>query len=137
MTELADWLREQMQARNYTQIQAAVHAGVSQGTISGILQKGHIPRLDALFRLADHFGASRVKILQIAGHLQRGDELPRGRPQPDHADYLIDELLAAFDKVPEAWRPEVISQLEIFVRLAERPPYRLVGDEALEEPHGG
>ena len=134
MTDLADWLRDQMTARGYTQIQAAVHAGVSQGTLSGILQKDHIPRLEALFRLADHFGTDRTEILQLAGHLQRDDEPSGGRPQPA-GDYLVEELLDAFHKVPEGWKEEVISQLEIFCRLAERPPYRLIGDEDTEEPH--
>lgn len=76
MTELATWLQAQMQDRGYNQIQTAVHTGVAQGTLSEILHKDHIPQIEILFRLAEHFNTSRVEILILAGHLQRADQPP-------------------------------------------------------------
>jgi len=46
---------------------AAARAGVGVGTISQILRKGHIPKLDTLFRLA--VGLEDVK--DIIGDLDR------------------------------------------------------------------
>ena len=130
MTELAAWLQAKMQERGYTQIQTAVHTDIAQGTISDILNKGHIPRMEGLFRLADHFGTSRVDILILAGHLQRGDQMPRGeKPQPDSRDYLINELVETFRQIPDAWKPEVINQARIFLRLANHPSVRIIGQE--------
>ena len=135
MTELATWIRAQMQERGYNQIQTAVHTGVAQGTLSEVLHKDHIPQIETLFRLADHFGADRVEILFIAGHLHTADTLPRGHhPQPDRRDYLVDELVQEFRKVPDEWKQEVIAQTRMFVRLANRPPMRIIGDDT--EPAG-
>ena len=44
----------------YSQIQTSVHTGVAQGTLGEILQKDHIPQIETLFRLADHFGTDRI-----------------------------------------------------------------------------
>ena len=68
MSELADWLWAQMKERGYNQAQTSVHAGVAGGTISDILTKDHIPRIEILFRLADHFGTDRIDIFQLTGH---------------------------------------------------------------------
>ena len=133
MTELAQWLQACMQERGYTQIQTAVHTGVSQGTISGILKKKHVPRIETLFRLADHFDMDRIEILQLAGHLQTAENIPRGqRPQPDDRDYLVEELVEEFAKVPDEWKPAVIQQVELVVQMANQPPMRFIGDE--DEP---
>jgi hypothetical protein len=59
MTDLAQWLRSQRDRHNMSQLAASFNAGVGQATISGILKKGHVPRVDTLFRLADYFGADR------------------------------------------------------------------------------
>lgn len=153
MTQLAAWLQAQMHQRGYTQ--TAVHApaapqwgarargGIAQGTLSDILNKDHIPRIKALFRLADHFDTSRLHILQIAGHLTPADQLPRDhKPQPvlseaegpDSRDYLIDELLHQFHQIPDQWKPEVIAQARMFVRLANHPSVRIIGDDPEPEP---
>ena len=143
MTELATWLRAQMKSRGYNQIQTSVHTGVAQGTLSEILQRDHIPQIETLFRLADHFGTDRVEILFISGHLQTADQLQAeqrlGRQHaqpvlseaegPDHRDYLVNELVQEFRKVPDEWKQEVIAQTRMFVRLANRPPFRLIGDD--------
>ena len=135
MTELATWLRAQMKSRGYNQIQTSVHTGVAQGTLSEILQKDHIPQIETLFRLAEHFDTDRTEILILAGHLQRADQLPRGQhPQPDEGDYLIQELVEEFRKVPDEWKDVVIQQLQLIVQMANRPPVRIIGEDTEAEP---
>ncbi len=104
-----------------------------QDTLCEILHKDHIPQIETLFRLADHFGTDRVEILFIAGHIQTADQLSRGRPQPDHRDCLLDELVQEFRRVPDEWKQEVIAQNRMFVRLANSPPFRVIGDDTQSE----
>ena len=63
MADLAQWMRDQLGRHNMTQVAASVHAGVGQDTISDILNKGHIPTCETLFRLADFCGTDRLEIL--------------------------------------------------------------------------
>ena len=42
MTELATWIRAQMQERGYNQIQTSVHTGIAPGALSEILHKDHV-----------------------------------------------------------------------------------------------
>ena len=137
MTVVGSSLQIHREAHWSGQIQTAVHTGVAMGTLSEILQKDHIPRIETLFRLADHFGTDRIERLFIVGHLQTADQLPRGQhAQPDKRDYLLDELVAEFQKVPDEWKQEVIAQTRMFVRLANRPPFRVIGDDTEPEPAG-
>jgi transcriptional regulator with XRE-family HTH domain len=130
MIELAEWLQHQMQSRDLTQAQLAVYAGLAQGTISDILRKGHIPRVETLFRLADYFDTDRVEVLILAGHLGPADQYEHPeRPEPDHDEQLNEQLLEAFRLVPDEWKEYVIAQAQLFVRLANRPPFRIIGDE--------
>ena len=122
MSELAEWLRAEMDRRGLTQLQAGVQAGVSQGTISDMLTKDHVPRMETLFRLADYFGMDRVEILRLAGHLRTGEELRAEQGSAGGADdYLVHQLVQEFHRVPDAWKAEVIAQVQMFVRLAGRP----------------
>ena len=135
MTELAEWLQQQMQSRDLTQAQLAVYAGLAQATISDILRKGHIPRVETLFRLADYFDTDRVEMLVLSGYLQRADQDERPeRPQPDRDEQLTEQLLEAFRRVPDEWKDYVIAQAQLFVRLAKYPPTglqpRIIGDES-------
>jgi transcriptional regulator with XRE-family HTH domain len=123
MNELAKWLRGELERRGLTQLQAGVQAGVSQGTISDMLTKGHVPRIETLFRLADYFGMDRVQILRLAGHLRTGEELRAEQgPAGGAEDHLVQQLVAEFRRVPDAWKAEVVAQVQMFVRLAGRPP---------------
>lgn len=70
MSELGKWLRDQIDRRGLTLNAAAVYAGVGAATISDIINKGHIPRVDTLFRLADYFDVPRPDVLRIAGVLE-------------------------------------------------------------------
>ena len=60
MTDLAQWMRTQLDRHNMTQV-AAVHAGVGQTTISDVLNKGHMPTAEVLFRLAGRFGTCHAE----------------------------------------------------------------------------
>lgn len=123
MTKLAEWLRDELDRRRLTQLQAAIEAGVSQGTISDMLTKGHVPRIETLFRLADYFGIGRIEILRLAGHLRTGEELHAEKKRAGGVDEpWIQELVDEFRRVPDDWKAEVIAQVRMFVRLARRAP---------------
>jgi transcriptional regulator with XRE-family HTH domain len=132
MLTLAQWLKEQLRARNLTQQAAAVHAGVSGGTLSDILNKDHIPRLDILFRLADYFDTPREYLVRLAARMPLEDSQPVDTGQED---ILAEELLAEFRKIPDEWKPEVLAQMRIFVRLANLPTVRFIGADPQEEQH--
>jgi transcriptional regulator with XRE-family HTH domain len=140
-SELARWLRRELQQRGLTQNQAAVYAGVAPATLSEVLNRGHVPKVETLFRLADYFATSREAVLRLAGHLPAtGHAMPTAKDPPSwdslaelDDDYLIDELLAEFRKVPDAWKAEAIAQVALFARLAEQPPARIIGAEDEDE----
>ena len=126
MTELGRWLREQLKDHDLTQSEAAVYAGVGQATLSDIMNKGHVPKVETLFRLADYFHASREQVLRAAGHLP-----PPGAPLGDteeddvawmQSNDLVRTLLREFRRLPDEWKPIAIEQMAVFRRLAERGP---------------
>jgi transcriptional regulator with XRE-family HTH domain len=121
---LAQWLEHQIQAHNLTQQATAVYAGISGATLSEILNKEHLPRLEILFRLADYFGTPREYVVRLAARMPIEDSQPIGQD-----DYLVQELLDAFRQVPDDWKPEALAQVQMFVRLANRPSVRFIGDD--------
>lgn len=131
MSNLGAWLRNEIERRQLTQAQMAVYAGVGQATISAILHRGHVPKVETLFRLADCLQTPRDQILRLAGHLP-GSAYP-GSTTPAAegglADPMVQALLDEFRKVPPAWQEEAIAQVALFARLANRPPARFVGEE--------
>jgi transcriptional regulator with XRE-family HTH domain len=134
MSELAAWLRSELRRRELTQNQVAVYAGVGQATISDILNKGHVPKVETLFRLADYFQTPREELLRLAGHLPSAvssEEEASGLAGSDES--LIRALLEEFRQVPDEWKPVAVEQVAQFRRLAELRPVRVIGDEG-EEP---
>ena len=130
MTNLADWLRSESARRGLTQNAVSLYAGVGQATISDMLNKGHIPRAETLFRLSDFFDAPRERVLRLAGYLPPDvdDEVHSGTSD----DYLVPELVDLFRKVPDEWKPEALAQMRILVRLANQPQVRIIGEEVLD-----
>ena len=124
MRTLAEWLQTQLQASGLTQQATSVHAGVSAATISEMLNQGHIPRIEILFRLADFFETPRYQVLRLAARMPPGEEDPQ-----DRDDYLIEELVEEFRQVPDEWKEEAVRQIGMFRRLAENPPARFIGEE--------
>lgn len=131
MSDLGDWLKQKMDERGLTYNATAVYAGVGQATISDIINKGHVPRPETLFVLADYFRTSRETVLRLAGIL--------GPANPEEVD---PELRAVADELVAIWRelkqldPEsarnlmrvVIMQAEM-VRAAARSAARDVREE--------
>jgi transcriptional regulator with XRE-family HTH domain len=132
MTELGAWLRAQLNKRGLTQNAAAVHGGVGQATISDILTKDHVPKVETLFRLADFFQTPREQVLRLAGHLPPS---PTGldAKAPERDAVLVRTLLAEFQRVPDEWKPVAVEQVATFRRLAELRPAHIIGDEDEEE----
>ena len=46
---------------------------------------------------------------------------------------LVQALLEEFRKVPDEWKEETIQQIQMFRRLADHPPARLVGEDKPSE----
>jgi transcriptional regulator with XRE-family HTH domain len=136
-TALGRWLRRELNRNGLTQNEAAVYAGVASATLSEILNKGHVPKVETLFRLADYFQTPRVEVLRVAGHLPpTGDAA--GDAAADVADGpLIRELVEEFRQVPDEWKPVAIEQIAQFRRLAELRPVRMVGEEPAIAPGEG
>ena len=132
-TALGRWLRRELNRNGLTQNEAAVYAGVASATLSEILNKGHVPKVETLFRLADYFETPRVEVLRVAGHLP-----PTGEAGTDVADEpLIRELVEEFRQVPDEWKPVAVEQIAQFRRLAELRPVRMVGEEPAAEAGEG
>jgi transcriptional regulator with XRE-family HTH domain len=130
MNSLADWLREQIKANGLTQQKVSVYAGVSGATLSDMLNRDHIPKIELLFRLADFFETPREQVLRLAARMPI-----EGSEAVDRDDYLIQDLLEAFRKVPDDRKPLVLQQVQLAVRLATLPPVRMIGEEE-EGAHG-
>lgn len=139
MSNLGAWLRNEIERRQLTQAQMAVYAGVGQATISAILHRGHIPKVETLFRLADCLQTPRDQILRLAGHLPGASQpaTPVRAATGALADPMVQALLDEFRKVPPAWQEEAIAQVALFARLANRPPARFVGEESPDEAREG
>jgi transcriptional regulator with XRE-family HTH domain len=128
-TALGRWLRRELNRNGLTQNEAAVYAGVASATLSEILNKGHVPKVETLFRLADYFQTPRVEVLRVAGHLP-----PTGEAGADAADEpLIRELVEEFRQVPDEWKSVAVEQIAQFRRLAELRPVRMIGEETAED----
>ncbi len=126
MSRLSDWLREELHKRGLAQHVAAVYAGVGQATVSDILNKDHVPKVETLFRLADYFGTPREQVLRLAGHLPPA---PDGAGADVKEEALVRQLVEGFRQVPDDWKQEVLDQVAMFVRLASLPPARVIGEE--------
>jgi transcriptional regulator with XRE-family HTH domain len=140
MTELGRWLREQLKERDLTQSEAAVYAGVGQATLSDIINKGHVPKVETLFRLADYFHASREQVLRAAGHLP-----PPGTPGSNaeeddvtwmQSNDLVRALLREFRRLPDEWKSIAVEQMAVFRRLAEMGPAPAAGAPSPEAKDG-
>lgn len=98
MSNLGKWLQAELLRRELTQGQVAVYSGVSQATISDIIKKEHIPRVDTLFRLADYFNVSRAFILRLAGHIDELEGFSGVKPEIKEVVY---QLLETWDRIAE------------------------------------
>lgn len=134
MSKLGEWLRMELQERDLTQSQVAVYAGVGQATISGILNKEHIPKVETLFRLADLLGTPREEVLRLAGHLPPGSSSDTVEVEDvGQNEVLIQALIREFRQVPDEWKEAVIQQVRHYRRLAELRPVRVIGADEEEE----
>jgi transcriptional regulator with XRE-family HTH domain len=126
LTPLARWLQAELDKRSLSQVNAAAAIGVGTGTISEIIRRGHIPKIDTLFRIADYFDTPRDKVVRLAANLPPPGVKSTSRLKDD---YLIEELVDAFRQIPDQFKPDVLQQLQLMVRLANQPPARFIGDE--------
>jgi transcriptional regulator with XRE-family HTH domain len=131
MTALGRWLQEELRGRGLSLQVASTYSGVSIATISDIIRKGHVPRLETLFRLGDYFGTPREHVLRLAASMPLE---PGEAGQED--DFLVAELLEEFRKVPDEWKEVAVHHVRTVARLSTLPAVRFVGeaeDEAERE----
>jgi transcriptional regulator with XRE-family HTH domain len=121
MTALAQWLRREIDLRGESQQVASVHSGVSQATVSDILNRGHVPRLETMFRLADYFGTPREFVLRLAAQIPMAEEA-------DKSDLLVEELLFEFRMVPDEWKEVAIQHVRTVAMLARQPGMKVIGE---------
>jgi transcriptional regulator with XRE-family HTH domain len=136
MTDLSRWLQTELRERGLSQNAAAVHAGVAQATLSDMLNKGHVPKVETLFRLADYFETPREQVLRLAGHLPPVSQDPSVSLDDglsDEDEELVRTLLEEFRRVPDEWKAVAVEQVAQFRHLAELRPVRMVGEEAGDE----
>ncbi len=132
-TPLGSWLRQKFDERHLSLRQAETETGVGKITLSQILTKGHVPRVQILFRLADYFEVPHLEILIAAGVVTPADRLP-GAPQPGEAP--VDEnllewrLIDEFRRLPPEWQEGAVEQIQWMRRLAEVEKLRKAGDDA-------
>jgi transcriptional regulator with XRE-family HTH domain len=127
MADLRGWLRTELRERGLTQAEVAVYSGVGQATISDILRKGHVPKVETLFRLADYFHVSRERVLRLAGHLPPA--VDAADEDEEYKERLVRALVEEFRRVPDEWKEVAVQQVAQFRRLAELRPVRIIGDE--------
>lgn len=128
-TNLAVWLRSQIKEQHVKAYKVAANAGVGEATVSDILHKGHIPRIDTLIRLADYFDTPRELVLRIAAGLPSQPLTGRPAASPQGDDYLIDELNEAFRQIPDEWKLDALAEVQSWVRLASRQRPHIIGAE--------
>jgi transcriptional regulator with XRE-family HTH domain len=138
MTALARWLKRELELHGLTQQVAAVHAGVSVATLSDMLRRGHVPRLETLLRLADYFETPREEVLRLAARIpldaEEAGKVAAGS-QVAERDPRVQELVEEFGRLPEEWQEVVLEQVMTYARLVNLPGYRIIGGE--EEAVGG
>ena len=88
-SELGKWLREQLKRRRMSQNAFIACAGISKGTVSAIINKGHIPKPEILEVIADFFNEPCGKIYRLAGLLPPDSELD---PEEEEVLHLYRQL---------------------------------------------
>ena len=130
MTVLARWLEKQMGDRMLNLRTVAAGTGISIGTISDIVRKEHVPKTSTLLRLADYFTPPREQVLSLAAGVPYPLPATEGqRPPGSEDDFLIQQLVAEFRRIPDEWKADALAQLRFLAELAQRPRMRIIGDE--------
>jgi hypothetical protein len=82
MMPLSTWLQREVNVRHPAQQATASGAGVFMTTMTDTLRRDYTPGVETLFRLADYFDTDDIEILQIAGYVQRADQMPKAPTLP-------------------------------------------------------
>jgi len=102
---LAEWVRKQMQRRNWTQVELAAAAEVSRSSIQRALdayEHGSPANWNVIAAIADAFQMPREVPLRIAGLLD---------PAPQQT-YRVAELNSMFTRLPETVQDDVLAYVE-------------------------
>ena len=69
MTQISEWLEQQLQARGWSSSELARRAGISQSSVSNVLTGKQIPGLEFCKGVARALDLRTEELLQRAGHL--------------------------------------------------------------------
>lgn len=99
-TLLTRWLQAEMDKHRFSQLDAAAAIGVGTGTVHNTIRRGHLPKIDTLFRIAGYFDAPREEVLRLAASLPPRDGIGNASPEDD---YLVHELVEEFRMIHEGF----------------------------------
>ena len=85
-TEIISFIKELLRRRGKLPRQLALDIGVSHASVSRWLSGKDIPKSTSCCKLAEYAGIPCEKVLVIAGHMPRGNEV-RADDLPDFRDY--------------------------------------------------
>jgi transcriptional regulator with XRE-family HTH domain len=69
MTEIGEWLGQQLQERGWSSSELARRAGISQSSVSNVLTGKQVPGLEFCKGAAQALGMRTEELLSLAGHL--------------------------------------------------------------------
>lgn len=125
MGDLRTWLQGELRKRGLTQNAAVVSVGVGQARLRDMLNKGHVPKVETLFRLAHYFETFREQVLRMAGHLPatvRGEPASLWDSPPGAEEELVRALLEEFHRVPDQWKAVAVGRWPSSVPAPGRAP---------------
>lgn len=71
----ADWLKEQLELRGWTQTQLAAKSGLTRAAISNYINQIRQPEAASLIAIADALDLPREHVLKVAGILQENNKI--------------------------------------------------------------
>jgi hypothetical protein len=126
-TPLPRWLQAEMDKRKLNQLNAAASICAGTSTVDDIIRRGHIPKIDTDFRIADYIEAPREKVLRLAANLPPSGVLGNASPEDDS---LIHELVEEFRKI---LTNSGLTCCRRFCRSNCEPPHRIAEESRSEE----
>jgi transcriptional regulator with XRE-family HTH domain len=112
---LSGFLREECARRKLSWRAASLGAGLGATAVYGMIRNVSVPEPETLRKLADFFGVSQQYLMELAGHLSRGQD---GEPDIGRA------LRSHYRDLP----PEAVSEIEDFIAFVRQKYRREDGD---------
>lgn len=109
ITNFIDWLKEEMDKRQWSQADLANRAGITDASLSHILNRNRKPGPDVCRGIAQAFGEPPEKVFRLAGILP--DEVGEQNGLSDYAK----ELVGWVEQLPEDQKEFVLETVKALV----------------------